>query len=97
MPKQVISLATIDNKIASAEERLNRLVEQKKKFIAQEKTFITIGQLVCETLNCSFENISLDALREYLDTHREDMRIISLVYRDDNNAHEDNSEVNYLQ
>lgn len=43
MPKQVISLATIDNKIASAEERLNRLVEQKKKFIAQEKTFITIG------------------------------------------------------
>lgn len=35
MPKQVISLATIDNKIASAEERLNRLVEQKKKFIDQ--------------------------------------------------------------
>lgn len=96
MAKRTANISVIDNKIDAAKERLEKLLEQKQMLIAQEKTFTAIGQIICEQLDCSYDMISLDALRDYIESHIEDMRIISQGHRDDNNAHEDNSEENYL-
>ena len=71
-----ITTTNIDNKISSAKERLKHLEEQKKFLIAQEQGFIAIGSQLCESLNCNYEEISLKALKEYLDSHAEEMNMI---------------------
>ena len=90
MPRQVISLENIDSKIAAAEERLNLLIAQKEKLIVQEKAFISIGQLVCESLNCDYDDISFDALREYMSAHKEEINIISGSMNNSENFSEEN-------
>jgi len=96
MAKRTANISVIDNKIDAAKERLEKLLEQKQRLIAQEKTFLVIGQIVCEQLDCSYDKISLDALRNYIESHIEDMRIISQDHRDEDNTPEDNPEENYL-